>query len=97
MNYNIILIHGRQKTGKTKLARLLATLIDAVLLDKQVNMDQALIAHLAFPLKPLVFVTTEKKPPKAYTKGSSLEMLIPDISIHTPDLSTIDRYGRGQW
>ena len=90
MNYSITLIYGEPRTGKTRLARLLATLTDAVLadLDSPGDTVKAVIAHLAYPIKHLIITMQESKVvSKTFPKGSPFIMSSVDIAIHMPNLN----------
>ncbi|KKM96194.1 hypothetical protein LCGC14_1180620 [marine sediment metagenome] len=91
--YNIIIIYGQSKTGKTRLAKLVANLTGAVLADDSHGPGDALAAHLAFPLKPLVLTVGVAKSDTETLYGSSWIASAADIIIHMPSLSVMkDRY-----
>lgn len=87
MRGNIILIYGKPKTGKTRLARLLATLTNATLVDLDSPDDtmKAVIAYVAYPTKPLIITMQESKVvDKTFPKGSPFIMSSVDIAIQMP-------------
>jgi len=94
--YDIILIYGRPKTGKTKLGKLIATLIGAALADFDDDNEtrRVLAAHLAYPTKPLVMTMMESKVvDELFPRGSPFVMMLMDMAIHMPNLKVVkDRH-----
>lgn len=84
----IILIIGRSKTGKTRLARILAGILEARLVDSNdpSEADKALLGQV--PQGPLVVTipTSKGLPPSA---GSIRKEAVADLVIEMPSMKVI--------
>ncbi len=93
--FNLLVIYGGMKTGKTKLGKLTAFMSGAVLADDCEDPNGVLMAHLAVSTGPLVITIMEPKDGKVYNMpyGSSKVMAVADIIIRMPHMTIVkDRH-----
>ena len=84
--YHTIIVYGGSKTGKTRLAKLLARITGAKLVDLYSPGDTDKVLHQTPRTEPLVITAMESKgTEEPFPRGSSLIMSL--IAIHMPDLT----------
>ncbi|KKK73608.1 hypothetical protein LCGC14_2892140 [marine sediment metagenome] len=90
--YDLVLVYGDKKTGKTKLAGLLARILGASLADFDDPDDtiRVIQAHQAYPIQPLIITMMESEVvSKVFPKGSPFIMAAVDIAIHMPHMNIV--------
>ncbi|KKK90870.1 hypothetical protein LCGC14_2718640 [marine sediment metagenome] len=93
--FNLMVICGGMKTGKTKLGKLTAFLSGAVLADDCEDPNGVLMAHMAASTGPLVMIVMEPKDKEDWPVplGHSMIQAAADIIIRMPHMTIVkDRY-----
>ena len=90
--YDLILIYGEKRTGKTKLAGLLARITGAVISDSDdpATTIKVVEAHTAYPIQPLIVTMMESEVvSQTFPKGSPFIMTAVDMAIHMPSMNIV--------
>ena len=90
--YDLILIYGDKKTGKTKLSTLLARILNAELRDFDDPNDtiKAIEAHPIHSAQPLIVTMMESEVvSEVFPRGSPFVMAAVDIAIHMPHMNIV--------